>query len=64
MIACPSCGANLKFDAKTQRMLCEFCGSDFDPGQFDVTADAEEQTMAAEEAKPEASQSDTYDVTV
>lgn len=64
MIACPSCGANLKFDAKTQRMLCEFCGSDFDPGQFDVTADAEEQTMAAEEAKPEAGQSDTYDVTV
>ena len=40
MIVCPSCGANLKFDPQKQRMLCEFCGSDFDPKEFDVKADA------------------------
>ena len=40
MIDCPSCGANLKFDPKSQRMLCDFCGSSFDPGEFDISEDA------------------------
>ena len=30
---CPNCGAALKFDAKSQKIVCEFCGSEFDPEQ-------------------------------
>ena len=28
---CPNCGASLKFDAKSQKVVCEFCGSEFEP---------------------------------
>ena len=59
MIVCPSCGANLKFDPQKQRMLCEFCGSDFDPKEFDVKADAQEQQITEQ-----TEELDTYDVTV
>lgn len=31
---CPNCGASLKFDAKSQKVVCEFCGSEFDPEQL------------------------------
>ena len=64
MIACPNCGANLKFDAATQRMLCEFCGSDFDPKDFEVDKDAEEQSIAQEAEQTDDGGFDTYDVTV
>ena len=64
MIACPNCGANLRFDAKMQRMVCDFCGSDFDPLQFKVDKDAEEQTMAQEAEPADEGGFDTYDVTV
>lgn len=64
LIVCPSCGANLKFDARTQRMLCEFCGSDFDPKQFEVEKDAQEQTIAQETEPADDGGFETYDVTV
>ncbi len=64
MIACPNCGANLRFDAKTQRMVCDFCGSDFDPLQFNVEKDAEEQAMAQEAEPADDGGFETYDVTV
>ena len=28
---CPKCGGKLEFDAATQKMLCPFCDSSFDP---------------------------------
>ena len=62
MIECPSCGANLKFDPKSQRMLCDFCGSSFDPKDFDVTEDAEQQTYKVEDEQSDSF--DTYDVTI
>ncbi len=62
MIVCPSCGANLKFDPKSQKMLCEFCGSSFDPKEFDVKEDAQEQVI--QEEKPATPEFDTYDVTI
>ena len=62
MIVCPSCGANLKFDPKSQRMLCDFCGSNFDPKEFDVKEDAEEQVI--QEENPDTPEFDTYDVTI
>ena len=62
MIVCPSCGANLKFDPKSQKMLCEFCGSSFDPKEFDVKEDAQEQVF--QEENPDTPEFDTYDVTI
>lgn len=35
MIACPGCGANLLFDIASQQMKCSYCGSSYDPYQFD-----------------------------
>ena len=62
MIECPACGANLKFDPKSQRMRCDFCGSDFDPKQFNVENDAEEQVVSSEYIDDQSE--DTYDVTI
>lgn len=62
MIVCPSCGANLKFDPKSQKMLCDFCGSTFDPKEFDVKEDAQEQVF--QEENPDTPEFDTYDVTI
>ena len=66
MIVCPSCGANLKFDAKSQRMKCDFCGSLFDPKEFDVQNDAEEHEVPAEQVEQveQVTDDDTYDVTI
>ena len=35
MIACPGCGANLKFDIASQKMKCAYCDSLYDPYDFD-----------------------------
>ena len=35
MIACPDCGANLRFDITEQQMKCDYCGCLYDPYQFD-----------------------------
>ena len=31
MIQCPSCGGGLRFEIETQKMVCDLCGSHFDP---------------------------------
>lgn len=43
-------------------MLCDFCGSDFDPKDFDVDKDAEEQSIAQEDTGGDSDE--TYNVTV
>lgn len=35
MIACPSCGGNVKFDIASQLLSCEYCNSFYDPYAFD-----------------------------
>ena len=45
-------------------MLCDFCGSDFDPKDFEVDKDAEEQTVSQEAQPDEDGGFETYDVTV
>ena len=39
MLACPNCGANLRFDPESQRLKCDFCGGDFDPEELKVLLD-------------------------
>ena len=72
MIACPNCGANLRFNPKSQTMMCDFCASEFDPRQFEVNQDAQEQHVSQQEYGSEPSAEDggaeaaddTYDVTI
>ncbi|MCR5420927.1 MAG: hypothetical protein K6E98_07975 [Lachnospiraceae bacterium] len=69
MIVCPNCGANLKFNPKSQKMYCGFCESEFDPKQFDIDNDAEEQKPVSEEygneeAQKEEGLEDSFDATV
>ena len=46
MIACPGCGANLRFDITSQKMHCEYCGGFYDPYAFDsMEKDAEKQKV-------------------
>ena len=54
MYECPNCNANLKFDIKTQMLLCDRCDTKMDPYAFQKEQDAEEQTM----------QEDDYEITV
>ena len=69
MIVCPSCGANLKFNPKSQKLMCDFCGSEFDPHQFDSDKDAQETQINTQEygsstdETPEV-KDDTYKITV
>ena len=47
MIKCPGCGAALRFDPREQVMICDHCGSRYDPDQFEdykYTNKAEEDT--------------------
>ncbi len=49
MIHCPGCGQGLRFDIKTQMMLCDFCGSSFDPAESAKNSrDAEEHEEQGE----------------
>lgn len=36
MIKCPNCGAELKFDAKSKKVTCEYCKSIFNPEELKV----------------------------
>ena len=46
MIACPGCGANLRFDIASQKMHCDYCGGFYDPYVFDnMEKDAEKQKV-------------------
>lgn len=42
MFECPNCGGNLKFDIKSQKMLCGYCNSDFDPYEIKKENEAKE----------------------
>ena len=39
--SCKVCGAELYFDPKKGKLHCEYCGSDFDPSEYDMTAEEE-----------------------
>ena len=35
MAKCPGCGAQLRFDIKEQKLLCDYCGAKLDPYDYD-----------------------------
>ena len=45
--SCKNCGAELYFDPKSGKLHCEYCGSDFDPSEYDWKPgdDAKDQTI-------------------
>lgn len=46
--SCKNCGAELYFDPKRGTMHCDYCGSDFDPAEYDFKpgeAEAEDSTI-------------------
>ena len=43
---CPSCGGPLRFDPDTQKVVCDFCGSSFDPAEISAEFAAANQTAA------------------
>lgn len=53
---CKNCGAELYFDAKTQKLTCEYCGSRFDPAEYHYDPSREgtdQQIPQPEAAAPE-----------
>ncbi len=65
MNACPNCGAGLRFDPAKQRLVCDFCDSEFDPKEIDGTFTAEETTVTEEvPVHPEEPEFETYETTV
>ncbi len=65
-IKCPACSGNLLFDAESQKLVCEFCGSSFLPGEFknDEVSNQLTEEKAAEdsiiEVSPDNSNADTH----
>lgn len=35
MSKCPRCGAQLRFDIPSQRLICDYCGANLDPYEYD-----------------------------
>ncbi len=55
---CPNCGGGLRFDGQKDRLVCEFCDSEFQAAQIEALyAEKEAQaTQKAEEAEKQATQ--------
>ncbi|MBO4319289.1 MAG: hypothetical protein J5857_02345 [Treponema sp.] len=52
---CPSCGGTLNFDIKKQKLVCEYCESEFDPDSIKEMQGAKEtQEFGSEPAENEA----------
>ena len=45
MYSCQNCSAALRFDPNTQRMICDHCGSSFEPSAVKDTDAAEEEDV-------------------
>lgn len=43
MIKCPNCSAELKYDVSASEVVCEYCGSKFDPKELDIKAKYSEE---------------------
>lgn len=41
---CRTCGAELYFDAATQKLKCEYCDSEFDPAEYEEMAETGQET--------------------
>ena len=42
MYECPNCGAALRFDIPTQKLKCDYCNGEYDPGTYKTGKEAEE----------------------
>lgn len=43
MYGCTSCGAGLRYDIRSEKLLCDYCGASFDPYEYEKAKDAEEK---------------------
>lgn len=60
MYECPNCNGNLKFDIPSQKLLCEYCGTQMDPYDFQKASDADEFTVDREEYVATGSEVNTF----
>ena len=37
--SCKNCGAELYFEPKSGKLHCDYCGTDYDPAEYDFTAE-------------------------
>ncbi len=51
---CPACTGPLQFDPKTGKLICEYCGSEFDPKEIEAQYAQKEQQAQAAKAKADA----------
>ncbi|MBR1854673.1 MAG: zinc ribbon domain-containing protein [Lachnospiraceae bacterium] len=51
MYECPNCSANLKFDIRSQMLLCDRCGTQMDPYAFQKEKDADETSVLEEDCE-------------
>lgn len=60
MYECPNCNGNMKFDISSQKLLCEYCGTQMNPYDFQKASDANEFTVAREEYAATGSEVNTF----
>ena len=45
MYNCPNCSGNLSFDIASQKLMCDFCQTQFDPYEYQKSQDAEQSDV-------------------
>ncbi|MDE7254245.1 MAG: hypothetical protein K2O32_15070 [Acetatifactor sp.] len=60
MYECPNCNGNMKFDISSQNLLCEYCGTQMNPYDFQKASDANEFTVDREEYEATGSEVNTF----
>ncbi len=61
---CPSCGGTLRFDIKKQKLVCEYCESEFDAESIAQMGGAEESPAYDQSTANEATDGETIDAKI
>ena len=64
MYACPNCGANLTYDIKLGKLICEYCDSRFFPGDERLRWTSSREAAAPVQPEPQPNQPDEMQVTI
>ena len=52
MLACPGCGADLKYDINQGKLVCDYCSTDYSPTDDRLKQKAAQEAQQADQTNP------------